>query len=278
MLSDVAGGARPPAVMGVLNVTPDSFSDGGRFLDSGDAQRQAERMIAEGADLIDVGAESTRPGSEPTTAGQQIERAVPVIEAVRERHPDVPVSIDTRSAVVADAALQAGADLVNDVSALCDDPAMADLVATQGVPVVLMHMRGSPKTMQMAGDGPVYEDVVREVIEFLHRRIEWAGQRGIPRERIIADPGIGFGKTVDHNLQLLRRLEEFERLGVPILIGASRKTFIGQVTEVEAPDQRVAGSLACVAAAVAGGAAIVRVHDVAASRRAALMAHAIRQA
>jgi dihydropteroate synthase len=278
LLIELADGGRPPALMGVLNVTPDSFSDGGRFLEPGDASEQASRMIAEGAEIIDVGAESTRPGAEGVTPAEQIHRAVPVIEAIRQRHAGVPISVDTQSVEVANAALGAGADMVNDVSALRADPCMADLLAEHRVPVVLMHMRGEPRTMQTAGGGPVYADVVREVIEFLKERVEWAGERGIDRDRIIADPGIGFGKTVDHNLQLLRRLGEFESLRVPVLVGASRKTFIGEVTSVEVPDQRLAGSLVSIAAAVFGGADIIRVHDVAESRRAVRMAHAIRRA
>ena len=276
LLGEITGRVRPPAVMGVLNVTPDSFSDGGRFLSVDDAVRHGDQMVAEGADIIDVGAESTRPGSGPVSPVDQIERVVPVIEAIRRRHPEVPVSIDTQSAIVAEAALEVGADLVNDVSALRADPALAELAAARAVPVVLMHMRGVPKTMQTEGGGPAYADVVGEVIDFLLERIEWAAERGIARDRIMADPGIGFGKTVEHNVELLRRLEEFEVLGVPVLVGASRKTFIGRVTGVETPDQRLAGSLVCAAAAVLGGAAVIRVHDLAESRRAVLMAHALR--
>ncbi len=262
--------------MGVLNVTPDSFSDGGQFAAPEQAVARADRMIAEGADIIDVGAESTRPGSDPVGPAEQIARAVAVIRAVHERHPGVLISIDTRSAAVAVAALEAGAGLVNDVSALRDDPALAEVVASRGVPVALMHMRGRPKTMQSADGGPTYGDVVTEVIEFLRQRIDWAVQHGISRERIMVDPGLGFGKTVEHNLELLRGLRAFEALGVPVLVGASRKSFVGAVTGVEVPHERLAGSLACVVAAVWGGAAIVRVHDVAESRQAVAMAQALR--
>jgi dihydropteroate synthase len=264
--------------MGVLNVTPDSFSDGGRHLSVEAAVQRAEQMIAEGADVIDVGPESTRPGAEPVPAEEQIARAVPVIETLRQAHPDVPVSIDTQLARVAEAALDAGADLVNDVSALRCDPGLAHLVAERGVWIVLMHMLGEPRTMQTAGGGPVYQDVVREVIDFLRQRLEWAVERGIDRRKVIVDPGIGFGKTVEHNLQLMGRLDELHTLGVPLLVGASRKSFIGRVTDVEVPEERLAGSLACVALATAAGASVIRVHDVAESRRAAAMAYSVRSA
>ena len=274
LLQDLNRGGRPPAIMGVLNVTPDSFSDGGRFLEPRRAVDHALQMIEQGAEIIDVGPESTRPGSSPVPSEEQLERAICVIEATRRACPEVPVSIDTRDAGVAREAIEAGADLVNDVSALSADPTMADVVARTGVGLVLMHMRGKPRTMQAAG-GPVYEDVVGEVVDYLRRRIDFAVSRGIPRQRIIVDPGIGFGKTVEHNLQLLRRLAEFSALGAPVLVGASRKSFIGQVTGVPTPADRLAGSLACAAAAVLAGAAIIRVHDVRESRQAVTMAHAI---
>ena len=278
LLGDLAAGVRPPAVMAVLNVTPDSFSDGGRFLDPGRAVARVAEMVDQGADLIDVGPESTRPGSDPVPAAEQIARAVPVIEALRAARVEVPVSIDTQSAEVAGAALDAGADLVNDVSALRADQAMGELIADRGAGVVLMHMRGVPKTMQTAGDGPVYDDVVGEVVDFLRQRIESAVEYGIARHRIVADPGLGFGKEVSHNLQLLRGLSRFTSLGVPLLVGASRKGFIGSITGVETAEQRLAGSLACAVVAVMSGAAILRVHDVRATREAVKMAHAIREA
>ncbi|MHC4091819.1 MAG: dihydropteroate synthase [Planctomycetota bacterium] len=278
LLVELNRGARPPAIMGVLNVTPDSFSDGGRYLRPAAALDRALQMIEQGAEIIDIGPESTRPGSEPVPPQEQLARAIPVIEAIRRVRPELPLSIDTQNAEVARAAVKTGADLVNDVSALRADPAMADVVAQTGVGVVLMHMRGTPKTMQTTDGGPVYADVVGEVIEFLRERVEFAVSRGVQRGRIIVDPGLGFGKTVDHNLELLRRLAEFDDLGVPIVVGASRKSFIGKVTGVATPDDRTVGSLACAAAAVLGGASFLRAHDVAESRRAAVMAHAIRSA
>jgi dihydropteroate synthase len=277
LLREVAAGLRPPAIMGVLNVTPDSFSDGGRFTEPAAAVAHADRMIDDGADLIDVGPESTRPGSDPVPTADQIARAVPVIEAIRRAHPAVPVSIDTQSATVARAALDAGADLVNDVSALRGDPAMAELIAQRDAGVVLMHMRGEPRTMQTAGGGPIYDDVVAKIVDFLAERIEFATGCGIARQRIIVDPGLGFGKTVEHNLELLRHLSAFASLGVPLLVGASRKSFVGRITGVETPADRLAGSLACATAAVLAGVSILRVHDVRPSCQAVAMAHAIRQ-
>ncbi|MCH7813811.1 MAG: dihydropteroate synthase [Planctomycetes bacterium] len=266
---------RPPAVMGILNITPDSFSDGNRFLDPQPALDHALEMIDQGADLIDVGPESTRPGAEPVPASRQIERAIPVIRAIRQARPQVLVSIDTQDARVARQAIDAGADLVNDVSALRADPAMADLVATTGVGVVLMHMRGTPKTMQTADGGPVYENVVGEVGDFLRSRVASAVAAGIGRDRIIVDPGIGFGKTIRHNLELLHGLPELADPEIPLLVGASRKGFIGRVTGVETPSETLAGSLACAVWAARAGAAILRVHDVAATRQALAMTHAI---
>ncbi|HUU83832.1 MAG TPA: dihydropteroate synthase [Phycisphaerae bacterium] len=277
LLHDVVSGARAPAIMGVVNVTPDSFSDGGRFIEPGAAVEHAARMVAEGADLIDVGPESTRPGSDAVSTTDQIARAVPVIAAIRAAHADVLLSMDTQSAEVARAAIDAGADLANDVSALRTDGQMGELIAERGAGVVLMHMRGMPRTMQTAGGGPVYDDVVGEIVDFLRDRIEFAIGCGISRQRIIADPGLGFGKTAEHNLTLLRRLSAFASLGVPLMVGASRKSFVGRVTGVEVAADRLAGSLACVTAAVLGGASILRVHDVRASREAVAMAYAIRR-
>ena len=247
--------------MGILNVTPDSFSDGGAYADADAAVARACAMLAEGADIIDVGPESTRPGSAAVSAEAQIARAVPVIAALRDAEPNVVISVDTRLAPVARAALDAGADLVNDISALRDDPQLVELVAERGVPVVLMHMRGTPADMQQGG-GPVYDDVVREVADFLQERAEWAIERGVVRERIIVDPGLGFGKRVGHNLQLLAGLDELVGRGYPVLVGASRKRFIGAAAGGEQPADRLAGSLTCAILAAQAGAAIVRVHDV----------------
>jgi dihydropteroate synthase len=266
----------PPAIMGVLNVTPDSFSDGAHFIDPQRAVRHALQMIAEGADVIDIGPESTRPGSQPVPTQEQIARAIPVIKELRRANTETLISIDTRDTQVARAAIDAGADLVNDVSALRADESMADMLAGCGAGVVLMHMLGTPATMQTADGGPTYESVVVEIRDFLRQRIEFAVACGIRRDRILIDPGIGFGKTVEHNLELLRRLDAFAELGVPLLVGASRKNFIGKITGIEEPAERLAGSLACATIAVLHGAATIRVHDVAPSLQAVTMAHALR--
>jgi dihydropteroate synthase len=251
---------RRPLVMGVLNVTPDSFSDGGRFLDPGAAVAHAEAMAADGADLIDVGGESTRPGSLPVAPDEQVRRVVPVLRALRDRLPDVALSIDTTRADVAAAALDAGAHLVNDVSAGRDDAGMLPLAARAGCPIVLMHMQGTPATMQLK---PTYSDVTAEVAHFLRNRLAVATAAGIRAESVLLDPGIGFGKTVGHNLELLRRLSEVARIGPPVVVGTSRKGFIGKV--LGAPSDaavRLFGTAATVAWAVANGASVVRVHDV----------------
>lgn len=253
--------------MGILNVTPDSFSDGGDYVKPADAIAQAMETIAEGADIIDVGPESTRPGSQPVPAAEQIARSVPVIEAVRKRDDEIAISIDTRSAAVAKAALDAGADIINDTSALRDDSAMVDLVATSGVPLVMMHRRGTPADMQKDG-GPQYDDVIGEIGMFFEQRLRYAVDHGIDRSRIIIDPGIGFGKRVEHNLLILRHLDKLVSLGQPVLLGASRKSFIGQVLRdispacKDDPKLREAGSLTCAVIALMAGASILRVHDV----------------
>ena len=252
---DFTGGCR---VMGILNVTPDSFSDGGDFLDVDRAVTRGIEMVQQGAAIIDIGAESTRPGAAPVAAVEQIRRAVPIIQKLRQQ-VTVPISIDTRQAAVAEAAIEAGASMLNDISAL-EDEAMAVLAAQKQVPVVLMHIQGTPETMQQA---PQYDDVVAEVMEFLMERAKYAEVMGIARERIFLDPGIGFGKTTDHNLCLLKRLELFCELGYRVLVGTSRKRFIGQLTGKDRPAERLAGTAATVALAAMKGASIVRVHDVA---------------
>jgi len=244
-------------VMAILNVTPDSFSDGGAHFGRRRALESALRMEAEGAAIIDVGGESTRPGSDGVSVDEELERVVPVIEALRAR-TEVRISVDTRKARVAQAALDAGADIVNDVSALRHDPEMRRLIAQRGVPVILMHMRGEPRTMQ---EHIQYGDVVTDVLDELSEWRDEAMLAGIAEFQILVDPGIGFGKTAEHNLELLARCEEFTRLA-PVVIGASRKGFIGKLTGREAGPARMAGSLAAVAAAYRGGASIVRVHDV----------------
>lgn len=257
-------------LMGVLNVTPDSFSDGGRFLETDDAIRQAETLAEEGADLIDIGGESSRPGAVAVPIEEEIRRVVPVIERLARRLR-IPISIDTTKAGVARRAVAAGARIINDISALRMDPDMAPLAAREGVPVVLMHMQGTPGDMQAH---PVYDDVVREISAFFETRIRFAEQSGISRERIVLDPGIGFGKTIDHNLEILARLDEFRSLGRPVLIGPSRKSFIGRVLELPV-EERLEGTAAAVAVGILNGASIIRVHDVRAMGRVSRMAKAI---
>jgi len=245
-------------VMGVLNVTPDSFSDGGRFLDTDKAIRHGLKMAGEGAAIIDIGAESTRPGAEPVSMDEQIRRVVPVIEALCKRI-EVPISIDTNSSEVAKAALEAGAAIINDITALSDER-MGELAAEEQVPVILMHMQGTPATMQIE---PKYKDVVSEVRRFLLKKAKRAEQFGIPKERIFIDPGIGFGKTLEHNLLLLRNIDKFVTTGYRVLVGTSRKSFIGTITDKNKPADRIFGTAASVALCVAEGISIVRVHDVA---------------
>lgn len=248
---------RPPLVMGVLNVTPDSFSDGAKFASADAAVRHAQEMIAAGADLIDVGGESTRPGAEPVAAEEQIRRVVPVIRQIAQL--PVVFSIDTTKSSVAEAALDAGAAMVNDISAARDDAAMLPLVARRRVPVILMHMQGTPQTMQQ---NPTYGDVMAEVMDHLKQRLQAANNAGIVTEKILLDPGIGFGKKINHNLELIRRQGALKRLGRPVVIGTSRKGFIGRITGESEPSKRLFGTAASVAWAIASGADIVRVHDV----------------
>lgn len=253
-----------PRLMGILNVTPDSFSDGGRFLGAEAAVAQA-RAMAEGAEIIDIGGESTRPGAAEVPVEDEIARTVPVIRALREGGLTAPVSIDTRKAPVAEAALEAGATIVNDVSAFDFDPALGPLVARTAAPVVLMHAQGVPATMQ---DNPLYGDVLLDVYDALAARLARAEALGIDRSRIVLDPGIGFGKTQAHNLALLRGLSLFHGLGCPILLGTSRKRFIGSIGGAEKPQDRAPGSIATALEGVAQGVQIVRVHDVAETRQA----------
>ena len=257
-------------VMGILNVTPDSFSDGGNYLDVQQAIVHAETMVAEGATLIDIGGESSRPGASPVSVNEELARVLPVVRALADT-VDVLLSIDTCKAEVARRALEAGAHVVNDITALCSDPNMAATVAEMEAGVVLMHMKGTPRTMQQA---PEYNDVVNEVCAWLKKKIQNAEAQGIAPERIIIDPGIGFGKTTKHNLELLKRLSEFRALKKPLLIGTSRKSFIGKILEVPVTE-RVEGTAATVCWAIAHGADIVRVHDVKANVRAAQMTDAL---
>jgi dihydropteroate synthase len=262
-----------PAVMGVINVTPDSFSDGGEFLDPSTAIAHGIALAADGADLLDVGGESTRPGSDPVTADVELARVLPVIRGLREAVV-VPISIDTTKAEVAEAAIAAGASFVNDVSALRADQRMAGVVAAAGVPVCLMHMLGIPKTMQ---DDPRYDDVVAEVAAFLADRVRAAGAGGIAADAICIDPGIGFGKTGEHNLSLLRHLDAIAAVGPPVVVGVSRKRFLGSITG-EPEGGRAVATAAANVEAVRRGAWMVRVHDVRETREALAVAAAIERA
>jgi dihydropteroate synthase len=246
-----------PAVMGVLNVTPDSFSDGGFYLQPEQALKHAEEMLTQGADLVDVGGASSRPGATPVPAAVEQRRVIPVVREIVKRF-GARVSVDTYQADVAAAALDVGAVMINDISALRFDPGMAEVLARHGATVVLMHMQGTPQTMQQA---PQYRHVIDDVYTFLAARLDYARQRGIARECMVCDPGIGFGKTLQHNLELLRDLQQFQALGQPILVGTSRKSFLGELLQREVWD-RLEGTLASVVYAVLHGASIVRVHDV----------------
>ena len=245
-------------LMGILNVTPDSFSDGGLYYDREAALRRAERLIEEGADLLDIGGESTRPFAKPVSEEEELRRVIPVIEAIRERFPEIPLSVDTYKARVAEEALAAGADIVNDVSALRFDPRMPQVVARFRPPVILMHMKGTPQTMQL---NPVYEDLLGEIGSFLEERARLAESLGVPREGIILDPGIGFGKNLEHNLTLIRSCRFFKKMGYPILYGPSRKAFLGEILGKEARE-RDTGTAAVVAYLALQGTDLVRVHNV----------------
>ncbi|RJR42360.1 MAG: dihydropteroate synthase [Desulfobacteraceae bacterium] len=258
--------------MGVLNVTPDSFSDGGRYLEREAAVEQGLRMAAEGADILDIGGESTRPYAQEVSEQEELDRVIPVIHSLA-REVNIPISIDTIKAGVAREALRAGACMINDVSALALDPAMAPLAAETGVPVILMHMKGIPRTMQ---ENPVYEDVVSEIMEFLKSAEEKAVRSGVSRDLIILDPGIGFGKSFDHNLTIIRELRRFSVLKRPLLLGPSRKAFLGHILGNPALD-RDNGTMATVAVAVLNGAHIVRVHNVKSAVETVKVADAIRR-
>lgn len=262
-------------VMGVVNVTPDSFSDGGRFFSTEAAVEQALKLAEAGADLLDIGGETTRPGSQPISAEEELARVLPVLEALRGRTA-VPISVDTTKAAVAREALKAGAALINDISGFTFDAELPRVVAEAGAACCLMHIQGTPTTMQQA---PRYADVVDEVLDFLEAGVGLAVAAGVPRERILVDPGIGFGKTVGHNLFLLRRLRDFRVLGLPVLVGTSRKGFLGTLTGGKPAGERLAATLGSVAAVAAlGGADFVRVHDVAEARDALAVADALRGA
>jgi dihydropteroate synthase len=264
-----------PLIMGILNITPDSFSDGGKFTSINDALQQVQRMLAEGADIIDIGGESTRPGSGPVAAADQQQRVIPVITAIRQQlKSDILISIDTTSSVVAKAALAAGTNIINDVSAGQHDEAILALAAQADVPIILMHSQGTPKTMQ---DNPYYDDVVQEVIDVLKKRINAALHAGIKKENIAIDPGIGFGKRKQDNLDLLAHLDALVALGFPVLLGASRKRFMGTLCDVDEPSELVTATAVTTALGVIAGVRIFRVHDVKQNRQAADVAWAIRQ-
>jgi dihydropteroate synthase len=248
-----------PGVMGIVNITPDSFSDGGRSLSAAATAKHAQSLIQQGADLLDLGAESTRPGSNPVPLEEELRRLLPVLEHLGPEIA-VPLSIDTSKARVAELALARGASIINDVTALRGDPDMVRVVAESGAAVVLMHMLGTPRTMQ---DHPRYDDVVSDVLSFLADRIDWCESYGIPRSRIAIDPGIGFGKTYEHNLEILQNLKRFANLGCTLLVGTSRKGLLGTLTSRDVSNRAVASAVSSLAACV-GGARVVRVHDVAA--------------
>lgn len=258
-----------PLIMGILNMTPDSFSDGGLHRDPNYALIHAAEMVEEGADIIDVGGESTRPGSSPVPPDEQCRRIVPSIVAIREKSPAVCLSVDTMSSKVAQAALSCGVVMINDVSAGEQDPAIFSVVAEHGAYIVLMHKKGDPLTMQ---DGPVYENVVSEVSDYLRSRIDAALGRGISENRIVLDPGIGFGKTRAHNLALLRNLKSITEIGLPVLLGCSRKRFMGALCNESLPSELLGATVATTALAVRDGVKLFRVHDVKANRQAADLA------
>ena len=262
----------PTKIMGILNVTQDSFSDGGLYFDKSAAINRVIQMVEEGADIIDIGGESTRPGSEPVPEEEEIRRTIPVIEAL-VKEIFVPISIDTYKSRVAHRALEAGASMVNDISGLRFDPDMPDVIAYHSVPVVIMHIKGTPKDMQQ---NPVYEALIPEIMEYLREGIRIATKAGIAEDKIIIDPGIGFGKTFEHNLDIIRNLSAFTSLGKPILVGPSRKAFIGKVLGDIPPTDRLEGTAAAVAIAIFNGANIVRVHDVKEMVRVAKVADAIK--
>lgn len=260
-------------VMGILNITPDSFSDGGQFTDERSIVSQIETMLAAGADIIDVGGESSRPFAEPVTIAEELARVLPAIRLVRDRS-EIPISIDTTKSEVAREAMAEGADIINDISALRFDPAMVDLARESDVPVIIMHMQGTPSDMQVS---PHYDDVVEEIKDFFRKRLDWAQKHGVAKQRVIIDPGIGFGKTVEHNLTILRRLEEFTTLGCPVLLGHSRKSFIGKLLDIKM-DARDTATAAISALCVQKKVSILRVHDVEKTVQAVRLAEAINQA
>ncbi len=264
-----------PQIMGILNITPDSFSDGGLHENIDAALFKADTMIAEGANVIDIGGESTRPGAEPVSEEEQLKRVLPVIRALRQAYPELLISIDTMSSTVAEAACQAGAGIINDVSAGLGDANMLNMAAANNLPIILMHMQGTPKTMQ---DNPLYNDVVAEVLGALQQRIHAALKAGVKPESIIIDPGIGFGKRKQDNIDLLAHLQRFVGLGFPVLLGTSRKRFMGGICNITEPAELVTATAVTTGLGVMAGVQLFRVHDVKANRQAADLAWAIKQA
>ena len=266
-----------PMVMGIVNVTPDSFSDGGQFATTDTAIAHGRRLLEEGAHILDIGGESTRPGADTVSVDDEKARVVPVIEGLRDAAAKAGayLSVDTRNAATMAAVIEAGADIINDITALEGDPASMDVVTRSGLPVILMHMQGEPQQMQ---NNPQYDDVVTEVREYLDARIEACVAAGIDRSLIILDPGIGFGKTVEHNLSLMKHLDDYAESGLPLLLGVSRKSFIGLLDDNVPATDRLGGSLAAALAGYSRGAAILRIHDVAATRQALMIWRAIEDA
>jgi len=257
-------------IMGILNVTPDSFTDGGKYLDPERARLRCLEMAAEGADIIDIGGESSRPGSERISTEEELRRVMPVIKTVRDA-VDIPLSIDTCKSEVARAALDEGVQVVNDITAVNGDPRIAEVISAKGAGVVLMHMKGTPEDMQ---DAPSYSDTMNEICSYLKEAVDLARQKGISSDKIMIDPGIGFGKRIEDNLSILKGLQHFKKIGQPVLIGVSRKSFIGSITGKE-PEERIYGTAAACAAAVMNGADILRVHDIDAMRDVARVAEGI---
>ena len=261
-------------VMGIVNVTPDSFSDGGKFYSTKDAIAHASKLIFEGADIIDIGGESTRPGATEISSSDELRRVIPVIRGIRSNNPDILISIDTTKAIVAKKAVEVGANIINDVSGLSFDSQMPKTVASLNAPIIIMHMKGNPRNMQK---NPEYKDLIDDILYYFKERIKIATKAGINREMIILDPGIGFGKTVEHNFQILSKLNKFNKLELPLLIGPSRKSFIGLTLNL-APEDRIDGTAATVALGVNNGARIIRVHDVEKMKRVVTIADKIRNA
>ncbi len=261
VMEQIKGGS--PQIMGIVNVTPDSFSDGGQYNDVDRAIAHGVQLLKEGADILDIGGESTRPNAEIVSVEQEIERVIPVIEGLRKRAQNI--SIDTRNAKTMRAAIDAGANMINDVSALSHDPQSLSVAAQSGLSVCLMHMQGSPQDMQ---DRPTYENVIDDIMAYFEARLKICAANGITQDHIILDPGIGFGKTLDHNLSIIKHIDQFKRFGCPVLLGTSRKSFIGKVSSEASAQDRLAGSLASALYAVQKGADIVRIHDVKETRQA----------